>query len=77
MRRDYFDCPGTSYDGAWDGWYGPSGREDPTRSYDISAVMDSSAGKAVRAAGTSLTPQQVNSSHSFSFRVVQNGRPTP
>lgn len=36
---------GTTYNGQWDNWYGPSGRE---QSYNASAVRSSRAGKALR-----------------------------
>nr|XP_026491518.1 arylsulfatase I isoform X2 [Vanessa tameamea] len=39
---------GTNYNGAWDGWYGPSGREG---NYDAGAVQDARAARALRALG--------------------------
>jgi hypothetical protein len=49
--------PGTTYGGAWDGWYGPSGREDPlVHKYDLYHVMASQAGRAMARAGRALTP---------------------
>ncbi|XP_048481188.1 arylsulfatase B [Plutella xylostella] len=39
---------GTNYNGTWDGWYGPSGREG---SYDVDAVYKSPAGVALQKGG--------------------------
>ncbi|CAH2092382.1 unnamed protein product [Euphydryas editha] len=39
---------GTTYDGAWDGWYGPSGRAG---AYDVRAVRDSRSARALRTLG--------------------------
>ncbi|KAJ1528578.1 hypothetical protein ONE63_006982 [Megalurothrips usitatus] len=51
---------GATYNGTWDSWYGPSGRDDPVvRQYDVASVVGSLAGKAALAAGTPLTPDLV------------------
>ncbi|KAJ2950343.1 hypothetical protein O0L34_g8574 [Tuta absoluta] len=39
---------GTNYNGMWDSWYGPAGREVP---YDVERVMNSSAARAVARLG--------------------------
>ncbi len=39
---------GTTYNGSWDGWYGPDGHTGP---YNLSDVKDSIAGKAIRNLG--------------------------
>ncbi|XP_049888147.1 arylsulfatase I isoform X2 [Pectinophora gossypiella] len=44
---------GTTYNGTWDGWYGPAGRERP---YNVSLVYDSEAARAAAALG--LMPAQ-------------------
>ncbi|XP_052737909.1 arylsulfatase I [Bicyclus anynana] len=44
---------GTNYDGAWDYWYGPGGREG---AYDVSSVMTSPAGCALGRLG--MMPDQ-------------------
>jgi hypothetical protein len=46
---------GSTYNGAWDGWYGPSGRGD-SPVYEPYQVMSSQAGHALAKAGTTLTP---------------------
>ncbi len=45
---------GSSYNGQWDGWYGPSGREDPALEYNVSAVRESPAARAVEEVGLAL-----------------------
>jgi hypothetical protein len=51
---------GTTYGGAWDGWYGPSGRGDSEgQRYDLYQVMASPAGHAVARTGTALTPAAI------------------
>ena len=51
---DYKLIRGTSYNGAWDGWHGPSGRDDDLPHYDIANVRGSPAGKAIASAGVPL-----------------------
>ncbi|KAJ8892605.1 hypothetical protein PR048_005186 [Dryococelus australis] len=46
-------CAGSSYNGDWDGWYGPSGREEG--SYDVDKVLASPAARSLAAAGCTLT----------------------
>ncbi|XP_046674315.1 arylsulfatase B-like isoform X2 [Homalodisca vitripennis] len=41
---DWKIVKGTNYKGQWDGWYGPSGRDDTP--YDIERVINSPAGRA-------------------------------
>jgi len=43
---------GTTYDGHWDGWYGPSGRSE--RDYNISLLRESRAGAALSELGMPL-----------------------
>ncbi|KAK3922899.1 Arylsulfatase I [Frankliniella fusca] len=51
---------GATYNGTWDSWYGPSGRDDPVlRPYDVSSVLGSAAGKAAASVGVHLTADQV------------------
>lgn len=51
---------GATYNGTWDSWYGPSGRDDPVlRPYDVSSVIGSPTGKAAASVGVHLTPDQV------------------
>ncbi|KAM0735511.1 Arylsulfatase J [Formica fusca] len=45
---------GSTYKGAWDGWYGPSGRE---WIYDADGVISSTAGRAVTSVGLSVTTE--------------------
>ncbi|XP_070150541.1 arylsulfatase B [Polyergus mexicanus] len=47
---------GSTYKGAWDGWYGPSGRE---WIYDTDGVIGSTAGRAVTSVGLSVTTEIV------------------
>ncbi len=44
---------GEVFNGRWDGWYGPSGR-DPDLTYDLNLVKNSSVGKAFRNNGFSF-----------------------
>lgn len=37
---------GRTWDGQWDGWYGPSGRK-PAYRYNVTLVYDSPAGRAI------------------------------
>ncbi|XP_076619804.1 arylsulfatase J [Colletes latitarsis] len=43
---------GTTYNGQWDGWYGPSGREQV---YNVGGVIGSAAGRAVASVGLELS----------------------
>lgn len=46
---------GTNYNGAWDSWYGPSGRDD---TYNYGAVVGSLAGRAVSSIGHKVYPEK-------------------
>ncbi|XP_021919137.1 arylsulfatase B-like isoform X3 [Zootermopsis nevadensis] len=52
---DWKIVKGSTYSGAWDGWYGPSGRGE-SLVYEPYQVMTSQAGRALARAGTTLTP---------------------
>ncbi|KAK2584631.1 hypothetical protein KPH14_006980 [Odynerus spinipes] len=54
---DWKVIQGSTYDGAWDGWYGPSGREWV---YDVGAVIGSLAGRAMASVGLALKPEKVH-----------------
>jgi hypothetical protein len=47
---------GSTYNGTWDGWYGPSGREWV---YDVNGVISSTVGHAVATVGLSITAETV------------------
>ncbi|RLU15878.1 hypothetical protein DMN91_011634 [Ooceraea biroi] len=47
---------GSTYNGTWDGWYGPSGREWV---YDVDGVISSTTGHAVATVGLSITAEMV------------------
>lgn len=49
---DWKFIQGSTYNGQWDDWYGPSGRD---WAYDPYAVMESAAGRAAASVGLSLT----------------------
>ncbi|KAF6210958.1 hypothetical protein GE061_014071 [Apolygus lucorum] len=44
---------GTTYNGEWDGWYGPSGRDGPEK-YDVKLVQASQAAEALASIGQQL-----------------------
>lgn len=48
---------GSNYQGSWDGWYASSTWNLP---YDINAVIQSLAGRAVTSLGFSLTPKLIS-----------------
>ncbi|XP_047351352.1 arylsulfatase J isoform X2 [Vespa velutina] len=48
---------GSTYNGAWDGWYGPSGREWV---YNVGAVIGGMAGRVITSLGLSLTPEKIH-----------------
>ncbi|XP_047110645.1 arylsulfatase B-like [Schistocerca piceifrons] len=50
---------GTTYDGAWDGWYGPSGRENAPAAYDVGQVLGSKAGRVLYRGGYLTTRTEV------------------
>ena len=39
---------GTSYNGGWDGWYGPSGRDDMEPSYNIKDIRNIVANNTIQ-----------------------------
>lgn len=47
---------GTTYKGAWDGWYGPSGREWV---YDVDGVISSTTAHAIASVGLGITTEAV------------------
>ncbi|XP_044255571.1 arylsulfatase J isoform X1 [Tribolium madens] len=47
---------GTTYNGAWDGWYGPSGRD---YTYNVSLVVNSPTGVALKSINMSLVPEEI------------------
>uniref|UniRef100_T1I2L4 Sulfatase domain-containing protein n=2 Tax=Rhodnius prolixus TaxID=13249 RepID=T1I2L4_RHOPR len=49
---------GTTYQGSWDGWYGPSGRSDG-RVYDVDGVIKSTAGQAIVPFTKALIPETI------------------
>lgn len=50
-------CAGSTYSGAWDGWYGPSGRE--TSNYDLGQISQSIAGRTLARLAKSTTPAEM------------------
>ncbi|XP_014485072.1 PREDICTED: arylsulfatase J [Dinoponera quadriceps] len=46
---------GSTYNGVWDGWYGPSGREWV---YDVGGVIGSEAGCAISSVGLGITAER-------------------
>ncbi|XP_017766449.1 PREDICTED: arylsulfatase J [Eufriesea mexicana] len=49
---------GSTYNGQWDGWYGPSGRK---LVYDVGGVVGSMAGRAVASVGFNLSAEAIRS----------------
>uniref|UniRef100_A0A146L2S6 Arylsulfatase B n=1 Tax=Lygus hesperus TaxID=30085 RepID=A0A146L2S6_LYGHE len=49
---------GTTYNGEWDGWYGPSGREGPEK-YDVKLVQGSPAAEALASIGQQLPAEMI------------------
>ncbi|KAL0266781.1 UNVERIFIED_CONTAM: hypothetical protein PYX00_009234 [Menopon gallinae] len=49
---------GSTYNGDWDGWYGPSGHEGRQR-YDIGQILGSKANRAISSVMTTATPESV------------------
>lgn len=47
---------GSTYNGEWDGWYGPSGREWV---YDMGDVIGSIAGLAVKSVGLGINTETI------------------
>ena len=47
---------GTTYNGEWDQWYGPSGR-DKNYVYNVTTVLDSTAAKMLKKIGMPLGPE--------------------
>nr|CAD7453683.1 unnamed protein product [Timema tahoe] len=56
---DWKIVKGTSYQGYWDSWYGPSGRENSSQSYDIDQVLGSMTGKALTSLQRAATLAQI------------------
>lgn len=52
----FYGFQGSTYNGQWDGWYGPSGREWV---YDVGGVIGSTAGRAVASIGLSLSADSI------------------
>lgn len=55
---DWKFIQGSTYNGVWDGWYGPSGRE---WIYDADGVISSTAGRAIASVGLSVTTEIISS----------------
>lgn len=51
-----FSSTGSTYNGIWDGWFGPSGREWV---YDVGGVISSAAGRAIASVGLGVTAEVV------------------
>jgi hypothetical protein len=54
---------GTTDNGAWDNWYGPSGRD---YDYNATLVIDSVTGQALKSINISLTPEMIEVLRNFS-----------
>lgn len=52
----YSVLAGSTYNGVWDGWYGPSGRE---WIYNVGGVISSEAGRAIASIGYGITAETV------------------
>ena len=59
---------GTTYKGAWDGYYGPSGRGGPTPDYNLDQVLNSPAAKALKAIGVGLPNNATVKDNNFLLR---------
>ncbi|XP_071452644.1 arylsulfatase J-like [Hetaerina americana] len=55
---DWKVLKGTTYQGAWDSWYGPSGR-GKKHTYDANLVVESKAGKALESIGSPLSKELI------------------
>lgn len=51
-----FHFVGSTYKGAWDGWYGPSGREWV---YDVDGVISSTTAHAIASVGLGITTEAI------------------
>jgi hypothetical protein len=56
--KTFFCFQGTTYEGKWDQWYGPSGREK-TYAYNMSAVVDSPSATSLKKIGMPLGPVEI------------------
>ena len=73
---DFTDCTfeifyskkGTTYQGQWDGWYGPSGRRGQSYNYDL--LYNSVTAKALTSVGMSLPNKKIIGQWFFSFEIV-------
>jgi arylsulfatase B len=60
---------GTTYNGTWDNWYGPSGRD---YDYNATLVIDSVTGQALKSINISLTPEMIEVLRNFSTISCSN-----
>lgn len=56
--QDWKIVKGSTYNGEWDGWYGPSGHEEGQR-YDVGQILGSKANKAISTVMTTVTPEML------------------